>query len=117
VQGLQKAVTPPQPSDWGPHVVDGKLAHVSGTQAPASGKPHWSGTPPPPQIAGGVHGLQSAVCPPHPSLCSPQVVEGKFAHVSGVHAPPSGDSQWLCTQLCPAGQVAHVSSVPQPLSV
>ncbi len=63
-QGLQKAVTPPQPSACGPQVVDGNEAHESGLQAPASGKPHWLGVPPPPQVAGGVHGLQSAVAPP-----------------------------------------------------
>lgn len=61
MHGLQKAVTPPQPSAWGPQVVEGKAAHVSGTQVPASGKPHWLGTPPPPQVAGGVHGLQFVV--------------------------------------------------------
>ena len=98
-------------------MVEGKPAHVSGLQPPASGKPHWLGTPPPPHVAGGVHGLQSAVWPPQPSLCSPQVVDGKFAHVSGGHAPPSADMQWLKTQLCPDGQVAHVSSTPHPSSV
>jgi hypothetical protein len=61
--------------------------------------------------------LQSAVWPPQPSLCSPQVVEGKFAQVRGVHAPPSKDVQMLNSQVCPFGHVGHVISVPQPLSV
>jgi len=68
-------------------------------------------------VAGGVHGLQSAVKPPQPSPCSPQVVAGKLAQVSGWHAPPSGATQWLYTHACPAGHVAHVRRSPQPSSV
>jgi len=63
-----------------------------------------------------VHGLQLAVWPPHPSLCSPHVVAGKFEHVSGVQAPPSGAMHWLNTHVCPLGQVAQVSRLPQPSS-
>jgi hypothetical protein len=59
---------------------------------PASGSPHWSTTPPPPQVAGAVQGLQKAVWPPHPSPCTPHVVEGKLAHVSGAQvAGPTHD--------------------------
>ncbi len=45
------------------------------------------------------------------------MVEGKFAQVSGLQAPASGPSQWLNTHVCPLGQVAQVSRLPQPSSV
>ncbi len=95
MHGLQKAVTPPQPSACGPQVVAEKAAQVSGVQAPPSGRPHRLRTPPPPQVSGSAHGLQNSVAPPQPSPCSPHVVEEKFAQVSGVQAPPSGATHTL----------------------
>jgi hypothetical protein len=69
----QLARTPPHPSLAGPHVIPWP-AHVSFWQLPVF--PHWPGVPPPPHVSGGVHGLQSGVSPPHPSLCCPQVPAG-----------------------------------------
>jgi hypothetical protein len=74
----QFAVNPPQPSLCSPHV-PGKLAHVFGVHAPASGfgpLPQRPAPPPPQYSPPGQVVLQFAVRPPHPSLCSPHALAG-----------------------------------------
>jgi len=74
VQVPQLATTLPHPSLAGPQVMlDG---HGCGVHMPDGGVPHWPETPPPPHVCGGVQGVQSAVSPPHPSLCWPHVPVG-----------------------------------------
>jgi hypothetical protein len=55
----QSAVTPPQPLEARPHCRPSEV-QVAGVQL-LEGKPHWLAMPPPPQVAGDVHGLQKGV--------------------------------------------------------
>jgi len=68
------------------------------------------GVPPPPHVAGDVHGLQKTVWLPHPLFCSPHVVEGKAEQVSGVQ-PASGKPHW--PRVPPPPQVSGDVQTPQ----
>jgi len=63
-------------------------AQVSGTHEPASMTPHWLGTPPPPQVAGGVQPPHMMTLP-QPSPAGPQPMFC-WLQVSGMQAPLSG---------------------------
>jgi hypothetical protein len=60
----------PQPSLAVPHWMPW-AAHDLGAQVPASGAPHWPGTPPPPHVCGGVHVPQLGMRFPQPSPAGP----------------------------------------------
>jgi hypothetical protein len=81
-------IKPPQPSGTKPHVRPvHALAALAGWHC--TFPPHTLGTPPPPQTWGALHPPQFAVSPPHPSATWPQFLPN-WAHVLGVHVPPSG---------------------------
>jgi hypothetical protein len=118
-QVLPQSRIPPHPLESLPQFAPA-VAQVSGTHRPPSllvPPPHTLDVPPP-QVCGAVHGLQFAVTPSQPSACGPQR-PGKFAHVLGVHVPPSG---WLPPHLLGppppqksgALQVPHDSMPPHP---
>jgi hypothetical protein len=67
----QLAMTPPHPSLAGPHWM--LAGQGCGVHVVEGGVPHWPETPAPPQVWGAVHGLQSCVRPPQPSLWTPHV--------------------------------------------
>jgi hypothetical protein len=75
--------------------------HVRGVQLPASGAPHWPGTPPPPHVCGAVQAPQSS-WPPQPSPAGPQVMfccwhdcGVQLGAPQGPHTPVALPSTWL----------------------
>jgi hypothetical protein len=110
VHGLQKGVTPPQPSPCSPHAV--YAPQVSGAHAPASIATHllkmqlWP--------AGQVGQVSSVPQPlsvrPH---CRPRLVQ-----VCGWHEePPSTGTHWLFSQVVPAAHVPQLAvTPPQPFA-
>src|SRR5580658_4296570 len=86
VHGPQSSMLP-QPSPAGPQPMF-CCAQVCGVQEPPSVKPHWSGTPPPPHVCGGVHGPQLSMLP-QPSPAGPQPMFC-CAHVKGVQVGGAG---------------------------
>jgi hypothetical protein len=91
-------------------------AHVVGAQEPASGAPHWPGTPPPPHAWPLGHEPQLTRLP-QPSPVGPQLM---FCcpHVMGVQEEASGEPHWLGTPPPPhiagGAQEPQSSWLPQP---
>jgi hypothetical protein len=82
-------MVPPHPSPAGPHVMPGGQVVL----AVHGGTPQTLGVPEPPQVAGGVHEVQSSV-PPQPSPMTPHVAPPSIVGhvVIGKHATPHSNA-------------------------